>query len=181
MKAIDKALDKSSMWLCYAGCAVIFVTFLSLMCNVIMRIFGSAFYYNNEIVRYCLLFGICFVVPRATYCKQHIRVTMLVDILPGKFHRTLNILMHSLAFAVFIVIGYCLVRATSTLTIRVQRTDVLNLPVLWMYVAMAVSFILSSLCFLFQTITEAVNFNVKHIKISEIEKLQAEIKNSELE
>ena len=182
MKKIDRALNKTTLWLCYAGCALMFITFLSLILNVFMRLlFNSAFYYNMEIVQFCLLFGICLMVPRTTYFRQHIRVTMFLGYLPSKLHRFVNIVMYLIAGVAFILIGYCLINAMSSETIRVQHTDVMKIPLLWIYCAMAVSFILSSLCFIFQMLTEVSSFNTEIMKISEVEKIRSELELSEQE
>ena len=162
---VDKVFDKVSLILAYIGCVFLFMPFLSLIYNIFIRMFfHSSFYYNMETVQYFCLLAMCLGIPRTTYIRQHIRVNMLIDALPDKVHKVIDIIIYFVAFAAFLLIGYFLFLALSSKTVQAQHTQALHLQYTTIYTVMAVAFAVSSLVFLYQCVREIVTFNVPYVK-----------------
>jgi TRAP-type C4-dicarboxylate transport system permease small subunit len=142
--------------LALAGCAVLFAMMLVICADVLLRnvrlipgVYSVA--WANEVTEYALYLITLCTAPWLLRQGQHIRVDILLRVIPGRLAWYCEWLCDATAFAVCVIIAYAAWKATlSSMKIQSMVIKTLALPEWWLLAPLVVAFILLAIEVLFR-------------------------------
>ena len=119
--------------------AMVIVTTL----QVVFRVFFNALTWSEELSRYLLVWGTFFGATLAYKRGNHIAVTFVVDLLPGRVRTAFLILSYLLSMVFFVVIA---VQGMKMIQMQVfQISPAMSLPMKHVYLSIPVSLLIMTI------------------------------------
>ena len=116
--------------------AMVIVTTL----QVVFRVFFNALTWSEELSRYLLVWGTFFGATLAYKRGNHIAVTFMVDLLPGRVRTAFRILSYVLSMVFFVIIA---VQGFKMIQMQVfQISPAMSLPMKHVYLAIPLSLLI---------------------------------------
>jgi TRAP-type transport system small permease protein len=142
--------------LALAGCAVLFAMMLVICVDVLLRnvrlipgVYGVA--WANEATEYALYLITLLTAPWLLRQGQHIRVDIVLRVIPRRIAWYCEWLCDLTAFAVCLVIAYAAWKATaSSMAINAMVVKTLAIPEWWLLAPLQVTFVLLAIEVLFR-------------------------------
>jgi TRAP-type C4-dicarboxylate transport system permease small subunit len=124
--------------------------------QVVFRVFFNALSWSEELSRYLLVWGTFFGATLAYKRSNHIAVTFIIDLLPGKVRTGFRILSYILSLVFFAIIAY---QGAKMIQLQVfQISPAMSLPMKHVYLSIPLSLlimIVHALAGIFETFYEA--------------------------
>jgi TRAP-type C4-dicarboxylate transport system permease small subunit len=142
--------------LALAGCAVLFAMMMVICVDVLLRnvrlipgVYSVA--WANEVTEYALYLITLLTAPWLLRRGQHIRVDIVLRVIPRRIAWYCEWLCDLMAFVVCAVIAYAAWKATlSSIAINAMVVKTLALPEWWLYAPLQVAFVLLAIEVLFR-------------------------------
>jgi TRAP-type C4-dicarboxylate transport system permease small subunit len=109
---------------CGAILAIVFLTTV----DVISRRLGNPIDFTYELVLYLGAVTIGFAIPQATLDRAHVVMDFLTVRLPLGLQKTFSVITRCLAIAIFLIIGWHIIKMGSYLHTTGQASAILNIP-----------------------------------------------------
>ncbi|MDR3332109.1 MAG: TRAP transporter small permease [Synergistaceae bacterium] len=155
---INKVLDKATSVVTIIASVLLILIGLVVLANIIMRaIFNSPIGGTVEVVQYGMMTCAALILCRTGFQKRHIAVTLLVDAIPKRVGNIFKTLTSLICTAVFAIISWHDFTEAPNMAATGRTSDVLKLPIHYLYIIMAVGFLLGALVFLYWTIVYAIS------------------------
>ncbi len=121
-------------------------TTVLLFINVVMRyLFGSALFWVEETLRYCIVWITFLGIATCVKENSHISLDFLMLIIPGKTRRILALVLHLLACAASALLGYLALRFTIDTFVAKQLSSTIGgFPMYVVYSCMPLGFFVAS-------------------------------------
>jgi TRAP-type C4-dicarboxylate transport system permease small subunit len=156
MERLAAAYGKLLAALALLGCAVLFAVTLLICVDVLVRnvrlvpgVYSVP--WANEVTEYALYLITLLTAPWLLRRGQHIRVDIVLRILPRRIAWYCEWLCDLMAFVVCVVIAYAAWKATlSSIAINAMVVKTLALPEWWLYAPLQVTFALLAIEVLFR-------------------------------
>lgn len=120
MQIVNKAMDV------VAGTALVLIMLLT-SCDVVLRYLGHPIQGSYDIASLTGAFVIGFALPRTSWEKMHISVDILVEWIPDK-RVILDMITRIMAIALFVLIGWNLVKLGASFMRTGEGTLTIGLP-----------------------------------------------------
>jgi TRAP-type transport system small permease protein len=120
MQIVNKGMD------CVAGIALVLIMLLTSL-DVVLRYLGYPIQGSYDIASLTGAFVIGFALPRTTWDKMHINVDILVERIPDR-RAALDVVTRIMAMALFVLIGWNLVRLGASFYNTGEGTLTIGLP-----------------------------------------------------
>ncbi|MCF0140841.1 MAG: TRAP transporter small permease [Mogibacterium sp.] len=128
-----KVCDKLAL----AGGIIVFLLCLLLFVNVVLRrIFQMPITGAIEAVQYGMLFAVCIAIGKTTFEKGHIVVELIVDSLPPKPRKVLQIITGIVGIAIFAFFVVIVGGMIGKVKMSGQVSSVLGIPQYIVYIAL---------------------------------------------
>jgi TRAP-type C4-dicarboxylate transport system permease small subunit len=147
MKQIGLLIGKLSHGLDRAMIGTVFLLVAAMVIvttlQVVFRVFFNALTWSEELSRYLLVWGTFFGATLAYKRGNHIAVTFVVDLLPGRVRTAFLILSYLLSMVFFIVIA---VQGMKMIQMQVfQISPAMSLPMKHVYLSIPVSLLIMTI------------------------------------
>jgi len=147
MKQIGLLIGKLSHGLDRAMVGMVFLLVAAMVIvttlQVVFRVFFNALTWSEELSRYLLVWGTFFGATLAYKRGNHIAVTFMVDMLPGRVRTTFRILSYLLSMVFFVIIA---VQGIKMIQMQVfQISPAMSLPMKHVYLSIPLSLMVMSI------------------------------------
>ena len=147
MKQIGLLIGKLSHGLDRAMIGTVFLLVAAMVIvttlQVVFRVFFNALTWSEELSRYLLVWGTFFGATMAYKRGNHIAVTFVVDLLPGRVRTAFLILSYLLSMVFFVVIA---VQGMKMIQMQVfQISPAMSLPMKHVYLSIPVSLLIMTI------------------------------------
>ena len=147
MKQIGLLIGKLSHGLDRAMIGTVFLLVAAMVIvttlQVVFRVFFNALTWSEELSRYLLVWGTFFGATLAYKRGNHIAVTFVVDLLPGRVRTAFLILSYLLSMVFFVVIA---VQGMKMIQMQVfQISPAMSLPMKHVYLSIPVSLLIMTI------------------------------------
>jgi TRAP-type C4-dicarboxylate transport system permease small subunit len=161
---IKTALDKISALFTTISSAVIIIVGLITIANILLRsIFNAPISGAVEIMQVGMLTVNALALGRAGLLDRHIAVHQFVDWLPKRAGSSFRAVTNLLGLIVFGYVSYYYFLSIPEMAATGRVTDVLKVPTYWLYIVMAVCFLLATIVFAYWTVIHIIRI-IKPIK-----------------
>lgn len=156
MQRLSAAYGRLLAALALLGCAVLFAMMMVICVDVLLRnvrlIPGVySVFWANEVTEYALYLITLLTAPWLLRQGQHIRVDIVLRVIPKRIAWYCEWLCDAMAFAVCIVIAYAAWKATlSSMAINAMVVKTLALPEWWLYAPLQATCVLLAIEVLFR-------------------------------
>lgn len=138
LKWLDEHLEE---WILVFLLAAVCVT---LMIQIVMRyIFNASLSWSEEFARYCFVWSTFLSVSYSIKRSSMLRVDILVQYLPAKARKAIDVLMEIIVLAFFAFLIYHSFGVVRRIAASGQRSPALGLPMVTVYAALIVGFALA--------------------------------------
>jgi TRAP-type C4-dicarboxylate transport system permease small subunit len=156
VERLSRAYGRFLTGLALAGCAVLFAMMLLICADVLLRnvrlvpgVYGIS--WSAEVTEYCLYLITLLTAPWLLRQGQHIRIDILLRVLPGRAAWLLEWLGDALALVCCAVIAFLGWKATSaSLAIGAMVVKTLAVPEWWLLAPLQVTFVILAIEVLFR-------------------------------
>ena len=139
LKWLDENLERTLVSILLAAMVLLIAG------NVIMRyVFNASLSWGEELTLWFFVWFIWLAVSQAFHKREHIRITVLRDLLPEHVRRIINIAVDILVLAFFAVLIWECVKLIQMPFVFSQNSVVLGLPIPILYASAPVGASLSS-------------------------------------
>lgn len=147
MKQIGLLIGKLSYGLDRAMIGTVFLLVAAMVIvttlQVVFRVFFNALTWSEELSRYLLVWGTFFGATLAYKRGNHIAVTFVIDLLPGRVRTAFLILSYLLSMVFFVVIA---VQGMKMIQMQVfQISPAMSLPMKHVYLSIPVSLLIMTI------------------------------------
>ncbi|MDR2487098.1 MAG: TRAP transporter small permease [Clostridiales Family XIII bacterium] len=154
---IHKALDKVSAAFGKVAAVVLVIVGLFTLANILLRtIFDAPVSGAVEVVQVGMLVANALVLGRAGILDRHIAVAQLVDWFPKRLGSAFRTVTNLLGLATFGYVTWYYFLQIPEMKATGRVTDVLQIPVYFIYIIMAVCFLLATIIFAYWTVVHVV-------------------------
>jgi len=144
-KILEWLANKSSSWLeMIAGIALISVMLLT-GCDIVGRAFRMPILGTFELISFAGGLVIGLAVPVTSRMKQHVIVDILLERVSKQTRLILVVITRLMGVALFLILGYSLIKMGSHISASGEVTSVLNLPFYPVAYAMGGAFFVEAL------------------------------------
>jgi len=164
-RIIDEHLEGYIMGMLLIGISCI------MFLQIIMRVIGSSLSWAEELSRYFYVYSVFLSLSYTVRNSTVLKVELLLDLLPKKVKKSIQILLQMLNAVFFFFMSYYSVLVVSGVKISSQTSPALELPMYIIYLIIPISFILTSLRSIEQIyfiITGKSETNTNEIDFSEL-------------
>ena len=152
MSGINRALQKAEKAL---GCVSLAVLFFTMITNAILRyVFSSGLNWSDELNGFLFVWFGFLAAAYATSTRAHLNVTALVNAMPKVVQYILKMLMNLIVIVMYLLYMTPLSNLMKTLPI----SNVMRLPLKYIYVILPVCFGLMVYHLLFNMVEDTVEF-----------------------
>jgi TRAP-type C4-dicarboxylate transport system permease small subunit len=154
---IKTVLDKISTVFTTVSSAVIIIVGLITIANILLRsIFNAPISGAVEIMQVGMLTVNALALGKAGLLDRHIAVHQFVDWLPKRAGSSFRTVTNLLGLIVFGYVSYYYFISVPEMAATGRVTEVLKIPIYWLYIVMAVCFLLATLVFLYWTVVHII-------------------------
>jgi TRAP-type C4-dicarboxylate transport system permease small subunit len=147
MKQIGLLIERLSYGLDRAMVGMVFLLVTAMVIvttlQVVFRVFFNALTWSEELSRYLLVWGTFFGATLAYKRGNHIAVTFMVDLLPGRVRTAFRILSYLLSMIFFVIIA---VQGMKMIQMQVfQISPAMSLPMKHVYLSIPLSLLVMTI------------------------------------
>ncbi|MDR2771168.1 MAG: TRAP transporter small permease [Clostridiales Family XIII bacterium] len=154
---IKTILDRITAVFMRAASAVLIVVGLITIANIILRtVFNAPISGAVEIVQVGMLVANALALGRSGLLDRHIAVHQVVDWLPKRVGSSFRTVTNLLGMITFGYVSYYYFAASPEMAATGRVTDVLKIPVYFLYIVMAVCFLLATVVFVYWTVAHFI-------------------------
>jgi len=132
-----------------------------MMAQIIARTFFNSMTWPEEFCRYCYIWTVFLSLGYTIKKGNMLRVGILMDLLPQKLRKSIEIIANIMMLAVFIILLRYAIIYTGKIRSSGQFSPAMHLPMWIMYMATIIGFALAALRMVQEIISNFRNFNVK--------------------
>ena len=137
------------------GAVILVLLILCTFLGVIFRyLFNAPFTWEEEIQLACMVWITFIAAPVAFHSKSHVAIEILVDALPKKVERVVEILIFVVVYAVLIFFFFRSIEFIESIARTGRVTPMLRIPYSLIYGIAPVSIVLMLISFTYMTVTE---------------------------
>jgi len=155
LKWIDEHLEESILIILLAIIASV------MMAQILARTFASSMPWPEEFARYCYIWTVFLSLGYTIKKGNMLRVTVVMDLLPHKVRRSIEILTNIILLVLFLILFRYSITYTAILRTTGQTSPAMRIPMWMMYTSTIVGFGLGSIRMLQEIINNFRNFNKK--------------------
>ncbi|MDW7672608.1 MAG: TRAP transporter small permease [Bacillota bacterium] len=132
-----------------------------MMTQILARTFFRSMPWPEEFARYCYIWTV-FLSLGYTIRKQNmLRVTIVMDMLPHKLRKTLEIITNTIMLGLFLILFRYAIVYTGIIRTTGQMSPAMQIPMWMMYLSTVLGFGLASIRMIQEIIINFRNFNKK--------------------
>lgn len=132
-----------------------------MMTQIIARTFASSFTWPEEFSRYCYIWTVFLSLGYTIKKGNMLKVGILMDLLPQKLRRTIEILVNLLMLVMFVILFRYAIIYTGKIHQSGQFSPAMNVPMWMMYMSTIIGFGLASIRMVQTIISNFKNFSKK--------------------
>ncbi|NLY36226.1 MAG: TRAP transporter small permease [Tissierellia bacterium] len=155
IKWLDEHFEESILIILLAMISTVMMT------QVIARTFFSSMSWPEEFSRYCYIWTVFLSLGYTIKKGNMLRVGLLMDLLPHKMRKTIEILTNLIILGLFGVLFYYSVIYTNKIRITGQSSPAMQIPMWIMYISTIVGFGLGALRMAEEIFKNFKNFNIQ--------------------
>lgn len=155
LKWIDEHLEESILIILLAIIASV------MMAQILARTFARSMPWPEEFARYCYIWTVFLSLGYTIKKGNMLRVTVVMDLLPNKVRRSIEILTNIILLVLFLILFRYSITYTAILKTTGQISPAMRIPMWMMYTSTVVGFGLGSIRMLQEIINNFRNFNKK--------------------
>lgn len=155
IKWLDEHFEESILILLLATISCI------MMMQILARTFSSSFTWPEEFSRYCYIWTVFLSLGYTIKKGNMLKVGILMDLLPQKLRRTIEILVNILMLVMFVILFRYAIIYTGKIKASGQFSPAMNVPMWMMYMSTIIGFGLAAIRMVQDTINKIKNFNKK--------------------
>ncbi len=148
-----------------------------MMMQIIARTFFSSFSWPEEFARYCYIWTVFLSLGYTIKKGNMLRVGVVMDLLPIKLRKSLEILGNILMLVVLVIFFRYSIEYTGKLMITGQTSPAMQIPMWIMYISTIVGFGLGAVRMLQEIVSNFRNFNKEDVETT----IEATIKEAKEE
>ncbi len=155
MKWLDEHFEEAIM--------VVLLALIScvMMAQIIARNVVNSMTWPEEFSRYCYIWTVFLSLGYTIKKGNMLKVGIIMDLLPQKVRRTIEILVNIIILAVFVVFFRYSITYTNILRTTGQLSPAMQIPMWIMYLSTIIGFGLASIRSAQEIVSNVRNFNVK--------------------
>ncbi len=148
---IQKGMDQFTKAFSAIGAVLLVLITIMIVVNIVLRSFFHVQIKGNlEVVQYGVMLCAGLAMCRTTFTDHQIRVTMLVDSLPRVIRQGLAALGNLIGAGMFVLVGGCLFTYIAKAVANKQITEVLHIPLPYVYALMGCCFFACAAVFFYR-------------------------------
>ena len=132
-----------------------------MMAQIIARNVVNSMTWPEEFSRYCYIWTVFLSLGYTIKKGNMLKVGIIMDLLPQKVRRTIEILVNTIILAVFVVFFRYSITYTNILRTTGQLSPAMQIPMWIMYLSTIIGFGLASIRSAQEIVSNVRNFNVK--------------------
>lgn len=131
-----------------AAGAILVVMMVAATVQVVARFFGVGFAWTDETARYGMIWMTFLGSAALIGWGGHISINIVIDAVPRPVEIVLRVFVAAVVLACILAIGWLALQLTQRPTVLNQRTPMMGIPMLWVYLALPISICLMIVVFL---------------------------------
>lgn len=156
---VKKLFEKLSTICTGAAAVILGIVTVTILANIIGRIFNNPVSGTYEIVTYGIMTTVCLALSRTGFFNKHVSVDIIQIILPKRPRAALVFFQMLVSAAVFFAVLLLLWFKLIPEVIASNRlTDIFRIPYYLVYVTLSIGMLLSAIMFLYHTALSALCF-----------------------
>ncbi len=155
LRWLNKHFEESIMIVLLAAISCV------MMAQIIARSFFTSMTWPEEFCRYCYIWTVFLSLGYTIKKGNMLKVALLMDMLPLKIRKSIEIIVHVLMLAIFAIFFRYAIMYTGKIKITGQVSSAMGIPMWIMYLATIVGFGLATLRTFQEIIHDIRNFNEK--------------------
>ncbi len=153
LKWVDEHFEESILIILLATISTV------MMAQILARTFASSMPWPEEFARYCYIWTVFLSLGYTIKKGNMLRVTIIMDMLPHKLRRSMEILTNILMLVLFVILFRYSITYTGILKTTGQTSPAMQIPMWMMYISTIVGFGLASIRMVQEIISNFKNFN----------------------
>ncbi len=130
-----------------------------MMAQIIARSFFASMPWPEEFSRYCYIWTVFLSLGYTIRKKNMLKVAILMDLLPRKLRRSIEIIVNFIMLAIFAILFRYSIIYTGKVKVSGQISPAMHLPMWIMYMSTVVGFVLAVIRMIQETVFNIKNFN----------------------
>lgn len=130
-----------------------------MMAQVIARTIWSSMSWAEELARYAYVWTVFLSLGYTIKKGNALRVTVLMDLLPHKVHKTIEIVTNFIMLALYAVFFYYSITYTNKVRLSAQSSPAMEIPMWIMYLSTVIGFGLATIRMIQEIINNFKNFD----------------------
>ena len=153
IKWLDEHLEETILVFLLAAISVIMMT------QVVARTLFSSMSWPEEFSRYCYIWTVLLSLGYTIKKGNMLRVGILMDMLPHKLRKSMEILTNIIMLVLFGILFYYSIIYTNKIRITGQTSPAMQIPMWIMYLSTIIGFGLASIRMIQEIVNNFKNFN----------------------
>ena len=153
IKWLDEYFEEAILVLLLAAISVIMMT------QIFARTIFSSMSWPEEFSRYCYIWTVFLSLSYTIKKKNMLRVGILMDLLPHKIRKSIEILTNLIMLVLFGILFYYSIVYTNKIRITGQTSPAMQIPMWIMYLSTIIGFGLASIRMVQEIVNNFRNFN----------------------
>lgn len=155
LRWLNKHFEESIMIVLLAAISCV------MMAQIIARSFFTSMTWPEEFCRYCYIWTVFLSLGYTIKKGNMLKVGLLMDMLPLKIRKSIEIIVHTLMVAIFAIFFRYAIMYTGKIKITGQVSSAMGIPMWIMYLSTIVGFGLATLRTIQEIINDIRNFSEK--------------------
>ena len=155
LRWLNKHFEESIMIVLLAAISCV------MMAQIIARSFFTSMTWPEEFCRYCYIWTVFLSLGYTIKKGNMLKVALLMDMLPLKIRKSIEIIVHVLMLAIFAIFFRYAIMYTGKIKITGQVSSAMGIPMWIMYLSTIVGFGLATLRTIQEIINDIRNFSEK--------------------
>lgn len=155
LKWLDEHFEESILVILLAVISTVMMT------QIIARTFATSMSWPEEFSRYCYIWTVFLSLSYTIRKGNMLRVGIIMDLLPHKIRRSIEILTNIIMLTLFTLLTYHSVIYTNKIKSSGQLSPAMRMPMWIMYLATIIGFGLASLRMIQEIISNFREFNIE--------------------
>lgn len=153
LKWLNEHFEESIMILLLATISTVMMT------QIVARTLFSSMTWPEEFSRYCYIWTVFLSLGYTIRKGNMLRVGLLMDLLPHRLRKVLEIITNLLMLVLFIILFRYAIIYTAKIKLSGQTSPAIHIPMWIMYMSTVIGFGLASLRMFQEIISNFINFN----------------------
>lgn len=153
IKWLNEHFEESIMILLLATISTVMMT------QIVARTLFSSMTWPEEFARYCYIWTVFLSLGYTIKKGNMLRVGLLMDLLPHKLRKSLEIVTNIIMLVLFIILFRYAIIYTAKIKLSGQSSPAMRIPMWIMYMSTVIGFGLASLRMLQEIVSNFINFN----------------------